>query len=147
MNRSSCCLLALSALVWAGCQKTESAPPPPAKAAEPRSTWAEGLGFAADANGYADRPASATAAPAASAPTPAPASVNNPPSLAGKPIRHTITSRDGRTLDALLLSRSSDAVKVRRVADGHEFVLPFAKISEADESFIRQSSLTVLPGY
>ena len=46
-----------------------------------------------------------------------------------------------------LLSRSSDAVKVRRVADDHEFVLPFAKISEADESFIRQSPLTVLPGY
>lgn len=145
MNRSSRCLLALSALVWAGCQKTESAPPPPAKAAEPRSTWAEGLGFAADANGYADRPAPAPAAPAAAAPAPAP--VDNPPSLAGKPIRHTITSRDGRTLDALLLSRSSDAVKVRRVADGHEFVLPFAKISEADESFIRQSPLTVLPGY
>lgn len=143
MNRSSCCLLALSALVWAGCQKTEPAPPPPAKAAEPRATWAEGLGFASDANGYADRPA--PAAPAA--PTPAPASVDNPPSFAGKPIRHTITSRDGRVLDALLLSRSSDAVKVRRVADGHEFVLPFAKISEADESFIRQSPLTVLPGY
>ncbi len=145
MNRSSRCLLALSALVWAGCQKTESTPPPPAKAAEPRATWAEGLGFAADANGYADRPAPAPAAPAAAASAPAP--VNTPSALAGKPIRHTITSRDGRSLEAFLLSRSSDAVKVRRVADGHEFVLPFAKISEADESFIRQSPLTVLPGY
>jgi hypothetical protein len=75
------------------------------------------------------------------------APANNPASLAGQPIRHTITSRDGRTLGAFLLSRSSDAMKVRRVADGHEFVLPFAKISEADESFIRQSPLTVLPGY
>ena len=72
---------------------------------------------------------------------------NNPASLGGQPIQHTITSRAGRTLDAFLLSQSSDAVKVRRVADGHEFVLPFAKISEADESFIRQSPLTVLPGY
>lgn len=145
MNRSSRCLLALSALVWAGCQKTEPAPPPPANSAEPRSTWAEGLGFAADANGYADRPA--PAAPAAAAPAPAPAPADNPPSSAGKPIRHTLTSRDGRILDAFLLSRSSDAVKVRRVADGHEFVLPFAKISEADERFIRQSPLPVLPGY
>lgn len=66
-----------------------------------------------------------------------------PPAEASAPLRRTLTAMDGRTLDAVLLGRTENAVSVRRQADGQEFVIPLEKLSAADRDFIRASALPV----
>lgn len=59
------------------------------------------------------------------------------------PLRRTLTATDGRTLDAVLLGRTETAVRIRRQADGQEFVIPLEKLAAADRDFIRASALPV----
>ena len=63
----------------------------------------------------------------------------------GEPLRRTLTSTDGRTLEADLLARGRDAVRIRRVSDAQEFTLPLDKLSEPDRTFIRDSELPPIP--
>lgn len=87
------------------------------------------MGVASDDQGYAGvAPASGNAGAANAA-----------------PVRRTLTSSDGRKLEALLLSRTETSVKVRRLSDSTEFVIPLDKLSAADRDFIRQSGIPTTP--
>ena len=116
-------------VVLVGCAKPKETPPA-AVAAPPerRGNWAEAMGINPEGENIGrDTPPTA------------------PPGPAAKPIRRTLKAADGRTLDATLLSRTETAVKVRRQADGQEFVIPLEKLSVADRDFIRDSALPVTP--
>ena len=76
-------------------------------------------------------------------PNPPPAAAETP--AADSPIKRTLTAKDGRSLEAFLLSRTDNSVKVRRVADSTEFVITFDKLSDADQAFIRESAIPVTP--
>lgn len=114
-------------VLLAGCSKPgpgRSDPLPP----EPKRNLSESLGFRSGEDVFAHNPP-----PPA---TPAAAAV----------VRRTLTGRDGRTLEAVLLSRTATSVKVRRTSDSAEFTIPFAKLSDADCAFITKSALAVTPG-
>ena len=51
------------------------------------------------------------------------------------PVAHTLTSKDGRTIDVTILSKSDTAIKAAR-ADGKEFEIALDKLSDADKAFI-----------
>lgn len=122
-------------VVLVGCAKPKETPPA-AVAAPPerRGNWAEAMGINPEGENIGrDTPPN----------TPAPPTAN--PGPTARPIRRTLKAADGRTLDATLLSRTETAVKVRRQADGQEFVIPLEKLSIADRDFIRGSALPVTP--
>jgi hypothetical protein len=113
-------------LLLAGCSKPgpgRSEPLPP----EPKRNLSESLGFQSGEDVFAHNP-------------PPPAT----PAVAV--LVRTLTGRDGRTLEALLLSRTATSVKVRRTSDSAEFTIPFTKLSDADCAFITNSALPVTPG-
>ena len=89
------------------------------------------------------QPAQAFAGGTTAVPAPAPDPAAPAP---GESIAGTLTTKDGRTVEALLLSRTDTAVKIRRKADAVEFTIPLDRLSEADRSFILQSSLPTAPG-
>lgn len=49
-----------------------------------------------------------------------------------------ITSQDGRTITARILEKSETAVKIRRVDNAQEFVIPLTNLSESDQKYIRK---------
>lgn len=116
----------------AACSKSKPDPgaanaaPPP----ERKGNWAEAMGINPEGESLGR-----------DTPPPANPPASPPPGPEAKPIRRTLTAADGRTLDAMLLSRTETAVRVRRQADGQEFVIPFEKLSPADREFIRASAL------
>jgi hypothetical protein len=119
--------LVIGMLLLAGCSKPgpgRSEPLPP----EPKRNLSESLGFQSGEDVFAHNP-------------PPPAT----PAAAAVVVR-TLTGRDGRTLEALLLSRTASSVKVRRTSDRAEFTIPFTKLSDADCAFITNSALPVTPG-
>lgn len=120
-------LLAALLLLLSACTKPgpdNSTPPPP----EPKRNLSESLGFQSGEDVF-----SRSAPPAGSE------------TATGAGMVRTITSRDGRTIDALLLSRTATSVKIRRASDKAEFVIPFDKLSDADCAFIKKSALPVQP--
>jgi len=123
-------LLFVGLLLHAGCSKPgpgrSDSPPPP----EPKRNLSESLGFQSGEDVFARE----------SSPQKGPASA----SASG--LLRTLTGRDGRTIEALLLSRTATSVKIRRTSDAVEFTVPFAKLSDADTAFIKQSALPVTPG-
>lgn len=101
----------------------KSSPPP-----ERKGNWAEAMGINPEGESLGrDTPPAAKPAVAA------------PPGPEPKPVKRILRAADGRTLDALLLSRTDTTVLVRRRTDGQEFVIPFEKLSPADRDFIRAS--------
>lgn len=119
-----------SALVVAACKKsdTQQSGAPAAGETAPRRNAAESLGFASEADYFSSSPAAA--APAGNAPSPARGA------SAAAPISRNLKSADGRSVEALLLSRTDTAVKIRRKADAAEFTIPLEKLSAADRKFI-----------
>lgn len=119
-------LLILGLLFHAGCSKPgpgRSEPPPP----EPKRNLSESLGFQSGEDVFSrNPPPSGTSAVSAG-------------------LVRTLTARDGRTIEAFLLSRTATSVKVRRTNDSAEFTIPFAKLSDADCDFITKSALPVTP--
>jgi hypothetical protein len=121
------CLLAALLFLVSACTKPgpdNSTPPPP----EPKRNLSESLGFQSGEDVFAGNPPPGGAATATEA-----------------GIVRTLTSRDGRKMDALLLSRTATAVKIRRTSDKAEFVIPYDKLSDADCAFIKKSALPVQP--
>lgn len=51
------------------------------------------------------------------------------------PVKRTLTSADGRTIDVTILSKSYTAIKAAR-ADGKEFEIALDKLSDADKAFV-----------
>lgn len=124
-------LVVVVALVLTACSKSDpaqTAAPDPG----PRRNWSESLGFAPDADGYAQNPSP-------------PAAMEKKPASTS-PITRTLTGKDGRTVDAVLLSRTETTVKIRRTSDRMEFTIPLDKLSEADRSFIKQSGVPLTTG-
>ncbi len=120
--------LVVGMVLLAGCSKPgpgRSEPLPP----EPKRNLSESLGFQSGEDVFAQNPP-----PSA------------PPAAAAAVVVRTLTGRDGRTLEALLLSRTISSVKVRRTSDSVEFTIPFTKLSDADCAFITNSALPVTPG-
>lgn len=127
--------LLLLVLAGNGCEKVKSWISPDKPAGGPQRSTAESLGFATgDLNSYSQEPAPA-AQPAAEAAPAAPAE-----------LRRVLTHRDGRTVDAILIGRSDTEVKLRRVADGREFTMQLADLSDADRAFIQENNLAYLDG-
>ena len=144
-------LVALAALLLAACEKKS---PPAAsaggEAAQPKRNMSESLGFVSADPGSYSAPEPAAPPPAASPPESVPAAPPTPPPAPAAPapagsIERTLTAKDGRTVEALLLSRTDTAVKIRRKADAAEFTIPLDRLSEADRSFILQSPLPTTP--
>jgi hypothetical protein len=50
----------------------------------------------------------------------------------------TLTSGDGRSMEAIILSYKKDTIRIRRVDTNREFSLPIAQLSAADQTRIRQ---------
>jgi len=128
----------------------EPAAPATSPRAEPRRNAAESLGIASETTeGYMQPKADEPPAPAPSvvseAPSP-PVALSDPAPMpaSSRGVRRTLTATDGRTVDAELLAKSEDAVKIRRAADAREFTIPLEKISEADRAFVRESELPPL---
>ena len=109
-----------------------TATPPP----ERKGNWAEAMGI----NPEGENLGRDTPAPLAQT-TPASA-----PDGVAQALRRTLKAADGRTLVAVLLSRTETSVRVRRQADGQEFVIPLEKLSLGDRDFIRASALPVTAG-
>lgn len=122
-------VLALVAVSACSKPSPKAAEPAPAPAQPQGRSWSEAMGVASDDQGYAGAP---------------PASGNGAAASAA-PVRRTLTSSDGRKLEALLLSRTETSVKVRRLSDSTEFVIPLDKLSAADRDFIRQSGIPTTP--
>lgn len=151
MNPRLLLVVAVLPLFAACTKKASDKGAAPAANEAPRRNMSESLGMASESSeGYMqNKPPSAPAAPAptpaaASAPAPAPA----PEPTSAKPngsVRRKLTSKDGRTVEADLLAASADTVRIRRLADATEFNVPFDKLSEDDQSFIRGSGLPPLP--
>ena len=58
------------------------------------------------------------------------------------------TDVSGRTVEAELIKVEGDEVKIRRSADGQTFSLPIARLSEADQDFLRQQmTAKTKPGF
>jgi hypothetical protein len=57
---------------------------------------------------------------------------------------HTFTSTDGRKLTAVIVARTDGAVTLRRVEDGQVFELPLDKLSAADQTRVRDSTIPVM---
>ena len=134
-------LPALALPILAGCTKSgaEKAKDGNAQAtgSGPKRNTAESLGFASESSeGYFQQKPSSPA-PAA----PASATTHEGPGSGVRPIRRTLTAKDGRTVEADLLARTTDAVKIRRKADAAEFTVPLEKLSDADRAFIEKSAL------
>ncbi|MEY4487840.1 MAG: hypothetical protein RIQ79_348 [Verrucomicrobiota bacterium] len=121
-------LLVVPLLFLVACSKPGPGDAASAPAPEPKRNLSESLGFASENDIFAQKPAGSN--PAIS-PT------------AGSPVQRTLTSADGRKLEAVLISRTDVAVKVRRVADSAEFSIPLEKLSAADQIFIKQSAIPV----
>jgi hypothetical protein len=122
-------ILAVVPLVFlAACSKPGPGDASPAPAPEPKRNLSESLGFAPETDIFAQKPEGSN--PAIS-PT------------AGAPVQRKLTSADGRPLEAILISRTDVAVKVRRVSDSAEFSIPLEKLSAADQIFIKQSAIPV----
>jgi hypothetical protein len=51
---------------------------------------------------------------------------------------HTFSATDGRTLKALPISKTEEAITVWREGDWQELLLPLDKLSEDDQAFVRQ---------
>ncbi len=124
-------LLLVATLLLMGCSK--SGPGTAAEGqiapAQPRRNTAESLGIVSgDPDSYYQNspPAPGAAKPAGLT-----------------PIRRVLTGTDGRTLDAVLLSKTDMTVKIRRLADATEFVIPLDKLSAADRAFIKESGVPV----
>ncbi len=161
MNTCNLAILAAALSLFMGCSKStakkagEKSEPAAAEAA-PRRNAAESLGIAAESTeGYMRSTSAATPAAAPVAPEAKPdATGNEPPAsprnetarndVSPAGIRRKLTAVDGRTVDAELLAKSGDAVKIRRAADAKEFTIPLERISEADRAFVRESELPPL---
>ena len=129
-------LAACSKSTQSSSAKNEAAAPP----AEPRRNAAESLGFASESSeGYFQNPPPAAAPKAPAAPAP---SANSKTAQAAIP--RTLTSKDGRSVEAVLLSRTDDAVNIRRKTDAAEFTIPLENLSDADRKFIQQSALPLI---
>ena len=50
---------------------------------------------------------------------------------------HTFTSKDGRSLNATILSKTPTIVRVRRETDQKLFSIPIASLMDRDQEFIR----------
>lgn len=57
--------------------------------------------------------------------------------LPGLATERILTARDGRTMEARLVSKSDDSVGIIRVADSQWFVIALEGLSEEDREFIR----------
>ncbi len=142
-------LVALAALLLAACEKKNApASPSAGEAAPPKRNMSESLGFvSADPSSYSAPEPASNPPPAPPAPppepTPAPAPGSDP--AEAKPIERTLTAKDGRTVEAFLLSRTDTTVKIRRKADSAEFTIPLERLSEADRTFIQESALPSMP--
>ena len=121
----------------AACSKPQPDPAAanPAPPPERKGNWAEAMGINPEGESLGRDTPPPAKPPAAALPGPE-----------AKPIRRTLKAADGRTLDALLLSRTETTVSVRRQADGQEFVIPLEKLSPGDRDFIRTSALPVTAG-
>ena len=97
---------------------------------QPKRNVSESLGFQSGEDYFASGPSNNANKSGAS-------------SAAGIP--RVLTGRDGRTVEAVLLGRTADGVKIRRKADNAEFTIPFAKLSDADVAFIKKSAVPVVP--
>ena len=59
-------------------------------------------------------------------------------------MRRTLTAKDGRKVDAELLAKTENTVKIRRKADAAEFTIELEKLSDADRKYIQASTLPIL---
>ncbi len=144
------CFLAIASLLplLAACSKFDtkkSTDKQDATAATPpRRNAAESLGFASETTEGYTQPDARPASSASPAPAVAPAAPTTPVPAAKPAIRRTLTATDGRTLEAELLAKNDEAVKIRRLPDTREFTIPLDRISEADRAFVRESELPAL---
>ena len=53
------------------------------------------------------------------------------------------TSIDGRTMEAELLARTTDVIRIRRNSDQKEFSLPLKNISELDREYVNKSGVPI----
>ena len=145
--------VALAVLSLAACSKKPAAGPS-GESAQPKRNMSESLGLvSAEGPDSYSAPAPASPPPQAAAPQePAPAPTPAPPAPAPVPapvpagaISRTLTAKDGRTVEALLLSRTATTVKIRRKADSAEFTIPLDRLSDADREFIAASSVPLTP--
>jgi hypothetical protein len=51
------------------------------------------------------------------------------------------TSRDGKTVEAELLARTGDMIKIRRFSDHKEFTIPLQRISDSDQVYVANSKV------
>lgn len=58
------------------------------------------------------------------------------------PIHRAITSKDGRTLDAVIHGRSESMLIIERLSDGEEFDLAISQLSAEDQIFAEKLALT-----
>lgn len=61
------------------------------------------------------------------------------------PVRWTLTDADGRTLDAMIVGKSSTTITLVRTADGKRFDLAMAMLSESDQTRVNQLDNKVAP--
>lgn len=52
------------------------------------------------------------------------------------PAKREITDSTGRKMQVTILSRTADAIRIRRNGDGREFEIPIARLSEDDRKFL-----------
>jgi hypothetical protein len=123
--------------------------------APPRRNAAESLGIASGSSeeymqpNAAPKPAEPPSDPsppaaAESASQTAPVSASTAADASKPGIRRTLTATDGRKVEAELLAKNEEAVRIRRAADAREFTIPLERISEEDRNFVRESELPPL---
>lgn len=123
------------ATLWGGCSEsaeTSSSQKPPR-----RADIGEILGLSPDVEvvGPSAAPSMGAAVKAQAATVAAPA-----------PITRTLKAKDGRTLEAVLISRTQSTVTIRRVADQAVFTLPLDTLADEDRRFIQSSRVPMTPG-
>lgn len=68
-----------------------------------------------------------------------------PPEGQTFPIQKTVTDNTGRTLKATIIGRNANSITVIRKSDGIRFVIPYTKLSAADQAFVTQLPLHAAP--
>jgi len=127
-------VLAVATFFLVGCFKADPAADKPL----PKRNTAEALGFSTGED-YAqpvDRPAPA--------PVPTTPPVPDKP-VPYTPIARTLTNKDGRKVEVLLLSRTATSVTFLRQADQVEFTFALDKLSAADREYLSTSEVPLKP--
>lgn len=73
--------------------------------------------------------------------------LGNPPSTepVQLPVRWTLTDQTGRTLEAMVLGRTLNKVKLRRLSDNQEFEIGIETLTPADQERIKQLPIAAVP--